>query len=405
MKKLYSILCSLSLLFLVSCSQQQINPAWKSDLEYVKSEMLNKDIGLITNSARSEDFTHAIDQILSNLPKYDNDDQIFVDLSRAIASIGQLHTALQLKNEDVLPFNFYMEQGDLYVTGAVPAYTDTFFMKLTKIDDTPAPEIIQKLEGVISHENIQGLQSKVPTYILYPSILHGLDIVTDKQHMELTFQHKASQETKVSVQPVSPEQYMAGLQIPHVGNPYYDKFRGSNYGLEYLAADKALYIAYNVCAEDAAYSLQAFQEDIRTAIRSETVGKVIIDLRANPGGDSRVLDPLIEELSSINRLHKNVYVLIGRNTASSAIINAISLQASLEAVLVGEPTESSPNSAGEILPLALPDTGFMISYSTKEFHLSDTTADALLPDIPVAFTMGDYERGSDPVLGRALEEE
>lgn len=33
-------------------------------------------------------------------------------------------------------------------------------------------------------------------------------------------------------------------------------------------------------------------------------------------------------------------------------------------------TKSNSNSAGEILPLALPDTGLMISYSTKEFHLS-----------------------------------
>lgn len=374
-------------------------------MEYVKSEMPNKDIGLITNPARSEEFKHAIDQIISNLPKYDNDDQIFADLSGAIASIGQLHTALQLKNEDVLPFNFYFEQGNLFVTGAAPGYTNTFFMKLIKINDTQVSEIIQKLEKIISHENIQGLQSKVPTYMLYPSILHGLDIVKDKQQMELTFQNKASQEIKFSIQPVSPQKYMAELQVPHAGNPFYDKFRGSNYGMEYLAAQKALYIAYNFCAEDTEYSFQTFQDDIVRSIRNESAGKLIIDLRANPGGDSRIFDPLIEELTSIGRLHKNVYVLIGRNTASSAITNALSLKESLDAVLIGEPTKSNPNSAGETLPLTLPDTGHIISYSTKEFHLLNRSADALLPDIPVAFTMEDYTRGSDSVLNRALEEE
>ena len=92
MKKLLLILYSLLMLFVVSCSQQQNVSKWQSDLEIVKSEILIKDVGLIENPILSQQFEKAINQIISDLPKYHNEDQIFVDLSGAIASIGQLHT-------------------------------------------------------------------------------------------------------------------------------------------------------------------------------------------------------------------------------------------------------------------------------------------------------------------------
>ena len=98
MKKLLLILYSLLILFVVSCSQQQNVSKWESDLEIIKLEISNKDIGLIKNPALSHEFKQTIDQIISDLPKYHNDDQIMVDLYVAIATIGQLHKTIQLKN-------------------------------------------------------------------------------------------------------------------------------------------------------------------------------------------------------------------------------------------------------------------------------------------------------------------
>jgi hypothetical protein len=90
-----------------------------------------------------------------------------------------------------------------------------------------------------------------------------------------------------------------------------------------------------------------------------------------------------------------VFVIIGRQTFSSAVLNAIDFR-SLGATLVGEPGGWKPSGYGSVTNLVLPNSGLQVSCSTRKF--SDVLGDALLPDVPAVLSFADYISERDPAL-------
>ena len=90
-----------------------------------------------------------------------------------------------------------------------------------------------------------------------------------------------------------------------------------------------------------------------------------------------------------------VFVIIGRQTFSSAVLNAIDFR-SLGATLVGEPGGWKPSGYGEVTNLVLPNSGLQVSCSTRKF--SDVLGNALLPDVPAVLSFADYMAERDPAL-------
>ncbi len=52
-----------------------------------------------------------------------------------------------------------------------------------------------------------------------------------------------------------------------------------------------------------------------------------------------------------------IFVVIGRRTFSSGLLNAHDLAARTRAILIGEPTGGKPNSYGEVESFTLPRSG------------------------------------------------
>ena len=170
--------------------------------------------------------------------------------------------------------------------------------------------------------------------------------------------------------------------------------------------DGAFFLQYNTCQEAEDLPMAEFVELTSDALCAGQYTKVILDLRYNTGGDSRIFEPMIEKLGELKEQQGfQVYVLIGRNTFSSAIINSIQAQEALDAVLVGEQTGGSVNGYGELQSFQLKNTPIQVYYSTKYFELiPGYEKDSLYPDQPVAQAYEDYVAGVDPevqaILGR-----
>jgi C-terminal processing protease CtpA/Prc len=397
------LICLLSVLLLSSCSQK--NPLtlnWEPDLQLVKQEMPQKEVSLKQNSARATAFSRKIDEIIGKLPDYDNDDQVTIDLSKAIASLGQVHTNLGLTEEKVLPFRLYMWQGHLYVIDTLTGFREVLYTELTKINGHPVSAVMAQLTDVISRDNEQGLLVNIPRYIIRPSILHGLGVIKDTDKVKLTFKQEDGTDIKKTVQPVSQNDTTLKLISPYKDTLLSSINSKRNYSFTNLSAEQTMYVAYNSCAEDSEYPVKRFVQDIKTSQKASPAQKVIVDLRANGGGNSRVIQPLMTSLSQDLVLKNHILVLIGRGTASSAMMNASEFREEMQAKLLGEPTNGDPNKPGEIQFLPLPESSLTVIYSTSEFHFSTTADDALMPDIPVDYTIGDYRQGIDPVLNAAL---
>ncbi len=154
---------------------------------------------------------------------------------------------------------------------------------------------------------------------------------------------------------------------------------------------------YEMCQDSA--ELSTFIAGFDYYLAQNRVDKLVIDLRRNGGGASRVLRPFIDAVarSSLNAKGR-LFVAIGRQTFSSAIINAIELRQETKAQLVGEPTGGSPNSYGQTISLPLPYFGLSLRYTTRFFALGPPSATTVTPDVVAPTTSQDLLDGVDPVL-------
>jgi len=390
-------------IFLSACIQEDKNKLkWESDFVLLKQELLQKDIGLKNNPEAAQRLSDKLDRVIQNLSNYDNDDQVALDLSRAIASVRQMHTSLKWDIEKVLPFELFMDNENLYVTATFFDHKQILYSRLVEINHYPVNKIIEHLSDVISRDNEEGLKVLVPSYIRLPSVLHGLGIIENKDEMDVTFEKDDGSNETMTVRTVNLNDFRSQHFNPNESNLLYLKHKKENYGFSLLSDERALYIAYNYCEESPNYSMNQFAEEILRTIRENPLQRLIIDLRFNPGGDSSVIQPLMEKLKLEKKVSDRVIILIGRGTASSAIMNAIQFHEIFGALLIGEPTNGDPNKPGDIRPIILPSTGLTVYYSTKMFHLLNTDNDALVPDLRVEQHIDDFKSGIDPILKAAL---
>lgn len=138
--------------------------------------------------------------------------------------------------------------------------------------------------------------------------------------------------------------------------------------------------------------MKNFTSDLKKALSKKKYSKIIVDLRYNGGGNSAVLDPLIKLLKK-EKCEK--YALIGENTFSSAILNAVSLKDDANFTLVGTPTGGSINHYGELKSFTLPDTGWEVYYSSKFFKLSNKYDGSIIPDVIIEKDAESYFSGID----------
>lgn len=92
-------------------------------------------------------------------------------------------------------------------------------------------------------------------------------------------------------------------------------------------------------------------------------------MRFNSGGSSLQGTELIKKLSELKNINqkKKLFVIIGKNTFSSAIINILDFKKYTNAIIVGEITSGKPNHFGEVKNFLLPNSRLQVNYSTKYF--------------------------------------
>lgn len=161
-----------------------------------------------------------------------------------------------------------------------------------------------------------------------------------------------------------------------------------------------MYVQYNRCRPDPTLPMERFAAQVFAAADSLGAERLVIDMRLNGGGDSRVLQPFVNRLWR-HRLNApgRLFVAIGRQTFSSGMMNAAQLDRSTHATLVGEPTGGRPNHFGEVRSFRLPNSGATVYHSTRRFEmLPGRDAPSLEPEVRVPVTWADYAAGRDPVL-------
>lgn len=375
---------------------------WVADIEFISKQLPENHKNLFFK-VDEEEFLANVKSIKEKIPTL-TDDEIIVEVSKLITSVGDAHTSFLFAPKGEYPFTFYYFSDGIYLIDSAPKYSDFIGFRLKGINEKSIEEIIKLFRTIIPHENESWFKRKFAEKLVVTEFLNGLNI-TNSQTAKFNFIDKNGNEKSVEVE--SSIINDMGLQNRKEDTPdrmLYLKNSDKNYWYEFLEEEKLLYFQYNTCYNMKNKPFSDFNKELFEFIDNNSINKFVIDLRNNGGGSALVLDPFFAELKKRKSLdhHEKLFVIVGRNTFSSAIQNTLKFQNETNATFIGEPTGGKPNHYGEIQRLKLSNTNTEISYSTKYFKPLSEDLDSFVPDIIIEPNADDYFNNVDPVMVRIL---
>ncbi len=329
-------------------------------------------------------------RLSSNIDGISYTDYYFV-LSSFLALSNDSHTSLEA-GDIYSYFMYYPLQlnyvGDkVYVVSGLSDYKDYMGKEVTAINGVNIKVIEEKVSLVVPHDNTVYLKLWLNNQLNNTSFLSFIDVAdSDKAPVTLTF----SDGKNVSLSPTLSQEIDRDDIISAFSS--YSPYIYQGYYRAMEIRDDVLLISYNTCSDNPSYPMKNFTSDLKKVLSKKKYSKIIVDLRYNGGGNSAVLNSVIKLLKK-EKCSK--YALIGENTFSSAILNAVSLKDDADFTLVGTPTGGSINHYGELKSFTLPETGWEVYYSSKYFKLSKNYEGSIIPDVYIEKDAESYFSGID----------
>ena len=91
-------------------------------------------------------------------------------------------------------------------------------------------------------------------------------------------------------------------------------------------------------------------------------------------------------------------MLVGRKTQAEALVNALDFMRGKDVVVVGEESGGRPNHFGAVRRFVLPESGLIVSHSTRYFQLLEDDPASLVPEVEASISFQEYLEGVDPAL-------
>ncbi len=383
-------------LVMAACTRPAVRlKHWRQDLAELASQISSHHPGAFAHVAE-KDWRKAVEDLDAHVAIFD-DAHIEVGLLRIVAMIGDSHTRIFLPRDAAYPVRFLWFDDGVFVGGADARNTWAIGKKVVAVGNRKIDDAIATLASLVPYENDAGMRNEVPPLLSDPVALVGTDLVLGDIASPATFTLADGKTLSVTpghaVALAPPKTLPLHLQGP-TDRPYWNK---------YVDAERLLYFQYNLCADDPhGDPFATFAAKTLAFADQHPVDRFVIDLRSNTGGNSRVIEPLIEGIAARPALAGRVFVLIGRTTFSSAVLNAIELKEKLGATLVGTPTGGNPNGYGEVRTFELPNSHIGGQYSTKLFKDDRYTGNTVPPDVLVHVTSDDWFSGRDPAMDAVL---
>lgn len=400
---------------------------WREDLQALVMGLaapgmtLDARRGLITRGQKdfsklypAATFHPAIATLESDLPRL-TDAEIVLRFRQLVASGHVAHNGIDgpagpaFRRLSVV-FHWYAD--GLAVDAATADYATARRGRVVTIGGRTPERLLAELAPFLAYENEAWLRQRAADALREEETLRQLGLVDEAGQVALTVEKPNQGTFPVKVAFADPAQPLAMIPFTApgfaaaIGVPtplFLSRPHDVYYWAEYLPESNAVYLQYVQCAEDPQQPFESFTKEVLALVDAHPGCRVVIDLRRNGGGDSRVIGPLRRGLESRRKRLGPVAVLIGPATFSSAVDNAIDLWRGLDAKLVGEPTGGSPRSYGEVMSFTLPHSGLVVRYTTKlEGPGLDLATPSLEPDVRVPYTFEDARAGRDPLLERAL---
>ncbi|HKY31863.1 MAG TPA: hypothetical protein VJV23_04945 [Candidatus Polarisedimenticolia bacterium] len=376
---------------------------WLEDVAYFARELPRRHKNLYHTMPR-EQFEASVRELEAAVASL-ADHEIVVRLSQIAAKVGDGHTRVHIPASfGRYPLGLYWFGSDLRVIAATPEHEAALGSRVVGIGGKSLDEV-QARAGTCfpsaENENPWYVLSTSPAYILRPEVLHALGIVADVQRAPFTLEDDQGRRSILEVPRVEQDGTLTGrFRWSAAAEPLSRQRRGERFWFTRLPGSKTVYVSWRGYE-----SLGGHARELFKSLDESPPDRLVIDLRQNGGGDflegrKRILDP-IRKRPALNRKGA-LYVLVGRQTFSAAMVNAIDFRKQTHAILVGEPIGERPNSYSENDEMTLPNSRIVVSYSTRYYQFLDQDAPAVMPDQRIDPSWDDYKAGRDPVMDWVL---
>ena len=386
------------------CFSQTREERWREDLQSLQQQIVARHPNPFTKITRAE-FTEAV-RVAGESAAQRTDAQMAAEAARLAALIGDAHTSISLTQASArttfLPIRVRWFSDGLFVTQIAEANARALGKRILRIGNKTAEECFELLRRYVSHENENWARLISANYFISPEILQAAGIIDTVGPVVYGFE-----DFELTLSPAA----VTLINAPYLSRPkcpLYERNTAQPYWYEYLADSRTIYFQYNQCRETPALPFAQFTREMIAFIESNPVDRLVFDFRNNGGGNSAILTPLLQALgasflSGKFLPSKGSYLLIGRQTFSSASLNTADIKAQGATILIGEPTGGGASGFGEVVPFQLPNSQLAGQMSTRLFTVPGFPGSFIAPDIAVDLTAADFFADNDPVLQKALE--
>ena len=405
------LLVAAALVFLGGCTTglKDSNPK-QADIAYIYEQLPKLHVDFYHETSKAE-LGKAYRAAMEEAGKLGDSDFYFT-LRRLAAMAKDSHTAVGFTQEIIdglsaIPAQFSYVEGEWRLSVVGRTHAALVGGQVIAINGFPMQEMEALVAPFFSHDNEVWLRYYLSQQLNLTNLYTSAGIAESPlQPVTLTVRERSTgEEHTISLTPVPAKEYgMLSFATWYQKHPETGP-NNAPYRALLLEESNTLFIQYNVCMSYEDYPLQAFIQEILDVVDSAPITHIMIDLRYNGGGDSQLLEPLVDGLGS-RQAEKgfSIDVLIGEGTFSSALMDAMHFKKRTNARLVGGPSGGSVNHYGETGNFFLPNSKIPVSYSTKQFVLDENhPSGPLMPDLVIERTVDDILAGRDTVVEALLQ--
>ena len=360
-----------------------------------------------------EEFERSVDAFFKGLPGASEQHRLveFMRLTARLSAQGRDgHSAVWPMRSSYLPLRLYGFDDGWFVVGASEQQRELIGARVVAIAGVPIEELCKRLAPLLTHDNDWNLRSKLANALVCGDILAGLGVQADPTRAEVEISRDgASRKVMLALGAGNLMEMFGSFPLSPRAGAHWLEGHDSSWRLEVLEPARALYVQFNeVRAQNSqGQSLEDFGAQIVRTFEEQKLTRVIVDVRANGGGDNTTFGPLIRALQTPAIDRSGVlFCLTGRCTFSAAGNFVTVLERDTKATLLGEPTGGAPNQYGDAENVPMPNHPAVLVRISTRFHQFGKPDDPRLthePRLRVPFVSDDYFAGRDPVLRAALD--
>lgn len=261
-----------------------------------------------------------------------------------------LHTKLVFKDGDFyLPIRFKYIDNKLYIIRTTEETKKLLYGEVKKIDNIDISKIVEEIRNATAYSTEEYIVSQIELFLINGYKIKSLPSIDSNRD---SFIFEVNKDNKIIKMPLTRDE---GYLLP-INKPK------QNYTYEII--DDNIVIVYSKCREEYENQMIKFLNEIRQKSEKLCINKFIVDIRGNQGGNSEIINPLIEFLKD-----KEVVTLVDEYVFSSGSFAILDLK-NIGSKFIGTGIGTSLSHFGNARSYEFED--FIIPISNKYFYM-DTT--------------------------------